>query len=136
MENGLSLTRMPPVSPVGVERLPRPSAAPLTGASGNSVAGPAEAIPATRPQPPAGPPAVERVDLEALLERIGEQISEYSRQSGRELEFQLQTDSSRVVILVKSSDTGEVVRAIPPEEVQRLAEALDAGRPALVDLKA
>ena len=48
----------------------------------------------------------------------------------------MQTDSNRVVILVESSDTGEVVRSIPPKEVQHLAAALDAGRQALVDLKA
>ena len=48
----------------------------------------------------------------------------------------MQTDSIRVVSLVESTDTGEIVRSIPAEEVQHLAAALDAGQQALVDLKA
>lgn len=108
----------------------------------DSSARPPAAVPAPS-APPAPPPAaeaapdqVEQVDLEDLLERVGEQLNEFSRQSGRQLEFQVNNDSNRVVILVKSTATGEVVRAIPPEEAQRLAEALEAGQPALVDERA
>ena len=94
------------------------------------------AVPATRPQPPAGPPSAERVDVDALLERVGEQVSEFPRPSGRLLDSQLQTDPSRVVILVESTDTGGVVRSIPPEVVQYLPAARDADRQALANLKA
>ena len=48
----------------------------------------------------------------------------------------MQTDSIRAVILIESNNTGEVVRSIPPEVVQHLAAALDAGQQALADLKA
>ena len=48
----------------------------------------------------------------------------------------MQTGPSRVVSLVESTDTGEIVRSIPAEEVQHLAAALDAGRQVPVDLKA
>ena len=137
MENSIAMTRMPSVAPPGVEHPPRPPAAvPSTSASRNPSARPMTAVPATRPQPPAGPPSAERVDVDALLERVGEQVSEFPRPSGRLLDSQLQTDPSRVVILVESTDTGGVVRSIPPEVVQYLPAARDADRQALANLKA
>ena len=125
MDNNITMTQALPPSTVRVDLGPRPPAA----------------SPATAPSPPpppaeAAPAEVERVDLEDLLERVGEQISEFSAQTGRQLEFQVSNESDRVVILVKSTATGEVVRAIPPEEVQRLAEALQAGEPVLVNEQA
>ena len=114
-----------------VESTPRQPAASPPSVSGNVPQ------PPPAPPPPAEAPAVmKQMDLDALLERVGEQISEYSRQIGRELEFQPQSEAGRVIILVKVSDTGELVRAIPPEEVQRLSEALAAGQPALINLRA
>ena len=126
MDNNIAMTRVQPVPTPAVEAVPRQSAAPPPAATAPS------------PPPRASTPEVpvaKGADLEALAERVSEQISEFSRQAGRELEFQVQNDSGRVVILVKGSD-GEVVRAIPPEEVQRLSEALQAGGPALIDLRA
>lgn len=126
MDNNIAMTRVQPVPTPAVDAVPRQSAA----------------APSTASQPSASPrastpdvPVAEGADLEALAERVGEQISEFSRQSGRQLEFQVQSDSGRVVILVKSSD-GELIRAIPPEEVQRLSDALQSGEPALIDLRA
>ena len=58
------------------------------------------------------------------------------RPSGRQLDSEVQTDPSRVVILVESTDTGGVVRSIPPEVVQYLPAARDADRQALAELKA
>ena len=131
MDNSISMTRVLPAATATVEPAPRPPAAsapPVPASASVSTAAP--------PAENTSAPVPERMDLEALMERVGEQISEYSRQAGRELEFQVSSESNRVVILVKSSDTGEVVRTIPPEEVQRLSEALAAGEPALVDLRA
>ena len=130
MDNSISMTRVQSLPTPAVEPAPRQPAASPWSVSG------------TAPQPPSAPPPakapepLEQMDLDALLERVGEQISEYSRQIGRELEFQPQSEAGRVIILVKVSDTGELVRAIPPEEVQRLSEALAAGQPALINLRA
>ena len=122
MDNNITMTQALPGSTAKVELAPRPPAA----------------SPVTSPPPAAeaAPDKVERVDLEEVLERVGEQLNEFSSQSGRQLEFQVNNDSDRVVILVKSTATGEVVREIPPEEAQRLAEALQAGQPALIDERA
>ena len=131
MDNSISMTRVQPLPTAVVEPTARQPAASPPSVSG-SVPQPSPA-----PPPPAEAPAVmKQMDLDALLERVGEQISEYSRQIGRELEFQPQSEAGRVIILVKVSDTGELVRAIPPEEVQRLSEALAAGQPALINLRA
>ena len=130
MDNNISMTRVLPASTSMVETAPRQPAASPPSVSGNAAQPPSASPPAVAPE------EVQQVDLEAVLERVGEQISEYSRQIGRQLEFQVQNDSERVVILVKSTDTGEVVRAIPPEEVQRFSEALAAGEPPLLNLRA
>ncbi|MFP4209573.1 MAG: flagellar protein FlaG [Wenzhouxiangella sp.] len=132
MDNSISMTRVQPASPPKVESAPRqqPAASPpdLEGLSSSS---PNVSLSDVIPD------AVDPEALEARLEKVREQISEFSRQSGRDLEFQVQQDSGRVVILVKSSETGEVLRAIPPEEAQRMSEALAAGEPAaLVDQRA
>jgi flagellar protein FlaG len=130
MDNNISMIRALPASTSTVETAPRQPAAPPPSVSGNVSQSPSVST------PPAAPEEAERVDLEALLERVGEQISEFSRQTGRELEFEVEESSGNVVILVKNKETGEVLRAIPPEEAQRLSDALAAGEPALVDLRA
>ncbi len=79
------------------------------------------------PQPP--------LDPEGMAERLSEQISQLARDISRALEFQVR-DSGQIVILVKDRETGETIRAIPPEELQRLAETLDLGRPTLIERQA
>jgi flagellar protein FlaG len=129
MDNSISMTRALPPSTVKVDAPPRQPAASPSDAPVQSSSPPA-------PPPPENTPEVsEQEALQERLERVREQISEYASQTGRELEFQVE-DSGNVVILVKSAETGEVVRSIPPEEVQRLADALADGEPALVDLRA
>lgn len=127
MDNNIAMTRVQPAPTPAVDATPRQPLAEPT----------AVAAPSTPPPPAtADVPLAKGADLEAMAERVSELIGEFSRQAGRQLEFQVQSDSNRVVILVKSTDTGEVVRSIPPEEVQRLAETLAAGEPALIDLRA
>ena len=122
MDNNITMTQALPGPTTKVDLAPRlPAASPVTSPP---------------PAAEAAPDKVERVDLEEVLDRVGEQLNEFSSQSGRQLEFQVSNDSDRVVILVKSTATGEVVREIPPEEAQRLAEALQAGQPALIDERA
>ncbi|NDY97120.1 flagellar protein FlaG [Wenzhouxiangella limi] len=130
MDNSISMTRVPPASTSLVETAPRQPAASPPSVSGNAPQPPSAAPPA------AAPDEVQRVDLEEVLERVGEQISEYSSQIGRALEFQVERQDDRVVILVTNSDTGELVRSIPSEEVQRLSEVLADGDPLLLDLRA
>ena len=68
---------------------------------------------------PAAPPDVPRV------EQASAQIESYVRSSGRDLQFRVDDESGRVVVSVRDSETGELIRQIPNEEVLRIAKALD-----------
>lgn len=129
MDTSITMTPVPPAAAPGLKAAPRALAA-----TPQSPPAPLSPPPPEVSVPPA--PALKAADLEALLERVGEQISEFSAKTGRKLEFQIQDDSRRVVILVKNSTTGDLVRTIPPEEIQRLAEALQSGQPFLFDGRA
>lgn len=132
MDTSITMTPVQPAAAPGLKAAPRALAA--TPQSPPAPAAPLSPPPPEVSVPPA--PALKAADLEALLERVGEQISEFSAKTGRKLEFQIQDDSRRVVILVKNSTTGDLVRTIPPEEIQRLAEALQSGQPFLFDGRA
>lgn len=55
------------------------------------------------------------------------------QQLRRELHFSVDTDTGRTVVKVINSDTDEVVRQIPSEEVIRLARSLDNGGAFILD---
>ena len=98
------------------------SAATPDTASTQSVQPPAEV------QPPRGiPEANPSEDLTELLEGLSQRLNEFVQENARELEFQVNDEGGRVVILVKQSETGEVLRSIPPEEAQGLVDNLDSG---------
>lgn len=100
-----------PVAPV--ERVAR------TGPAAEVVAEPAKPA-----MPPAAAPAR---DLEAATA----QIEQFVRSSGRNLQFRVDDDSGRVVVSVRDSDTGELIRQIPSEAALRIAKSLESGQTAL-----
>ena len=60
-----------------------------------------------------------------------------SKAQGRSLEFQVNGENSdEVVILIRASDTGEVVRTIPPEELANLSRQVRDGDLNLVSIRA
>jgi flagellar protein FlaG len=77
------------------------------------------------PVAPAAAPA--RRDLEAATA----QIERFVRSSGRALQFRVDDDSGRVVVSVRDSDTGELIRQIPSEAALRIAKSLENGETAL-----
>lgn len=54
----------------------------------------------------------------------------------RDLDFDLDNDSGRVVVKVTDSQSGEVIRQIPSEDALRLAESIDAARSLLFKAEA
>lgn len=85
----------------------------------------AVAEPARRPEPRVAAEASESaapstpVDpsvLKAAVDSGGVQLMS----DGRTIEFSIDSDSNRVIIKVKSADTGEVVRQIPPDDYLKL----------------
>jgi flagellar protein FlaG len=55
------------------------------------------------------------------VEQTVEQINDYFQSMGRDLNFKVDDESGRTIITVLDSETKEVIRQIPPEEVLQLA---------------
>ena len=56
------------------------------------------------------------------IERAAQQINDFARQIGTNLEFAVDDTSGRVIITVREAETGNIVRQIPPEELLNIAE--------------
>ena len=82
--------------------------------------------------PPAGkepPPPPEPVDVK----RAVEQIRSYLSSSQRSLQFREEESLGRPVMVVTNPETGEVIRQVPGEEVQKMAAAITQGGGQLLD---
>ena len=64
-------------------------------------------------------------ERKAALERASKQIESFVRSSGRDLQFRVDDESGRVIVSVRDSATGELIRQIPNEETLRIAQALE-----------
>jgi flagellar protein FlaG len=84
----------------------------------------------TSPAPEVPAAAMPRRDLEAATA----QIERYMRSSGRDLQFRVDDDSGRVVVSVRDSGTGELIRQIPSEAALRIAKSLEQGAAAVDSL--
>lgn len=112
--NGVGLDRVAPV-----ERFVRSGEAPESAVA---QAKPPATVAAVAPTPVA--------DLEAATA----QIERFVRSAGRDLQFRIDDDSGRVVVSVRDSNTGELIRQIPSEETLRIAKSLEQGDVALDSL--
>lgn len=93
---------------------------------------PEPAQPSGKNLPAAGnsqPPAPEPIDVQ----RAVEQIQTYLSSSQRSLQFRIAEDLGRPIMLVTNPETGEVIRQVPGEEVQKMASAIAQGGSGLVD---
>ena len=66
-------------------------------------------------------PAQVRRNLEEAMKRLNDKL----QHSGSNLNFSMDSSTKQLVIVVKNSETGEVVRQIPNEAVLRVAHNLD-----------
>lgn len=73
-------------------------------------------------------------DLQHTLTVVAEQLQEYLRASGRDLEFRVDGDAGATVITVRNASTGEVIRQIPNEEALTIMRRLNAQSGTFVDL--
>lgn len=62
-------------------------------------------------------------DREQVL-AAAEEMQNYMDAAGRNLQFQLDDDSGRMIVRVTEASTGDVIRQMPSEEALRLAENL------------
>ena len=59
------------------------------------------------------------------MQRVAKQIQKYLASAGRTLEFRVDEQTSMIVVTVKDTQSGDVIRQIPNEEAIRLAQVLD-----------
>jgi flagellar protein FlaG len=67
---------------------------------------------------------------------VAVRLEQYLADSGRNLEFTIDTQTHATVITVRRADTGEVVRQFPNEEALTLMRQLSEQSGTLLDLKA
>ena len=67
----------------------------------------------------------ETVDTEQVTSAVSK-ISDFVQNLQRDLQFSVDQDSGRTVIKVVDSETEQVIRQIPSEEMLRIAERLDS----------
>jgi len=79
---------------------------------------PQAAAKATAAQQPAAP-------IQAQVQSAVDNINRAMRQSNANVEFSIDQDSKRTVIKVIESNTGDVIRQFPSEEILSIAHAID-----------
>tara|TARA_R110002110_G_scaffold405241_1_gene624196 strand:+ start:29281 stop:29670 length:390 start_codon:yes stop_codon:yes gene_type:complete len=72
--------------------------------------------------------AQEQVTRDAVVSAVSD-ISDYIQNVSRELQFKVDDQTGNTVITVLDSETGDVIRQIPQEEVVRLARYLAENSP-------
>ncbi len=111
----ISATTPPPPRPVPEAAEPaRAAAAP------KPVAQPTKPAVATTAEASADMEAM-RQQMKEALERLNQQASK----DGRKLNFSMDEVADRVVITVRKSETGEVIRQIPDEALLRVAHNIE-----------
>src|SRR5690606_17462318 len=88
-------------------------ALPAVAAGGKAATASGESLP---PAPPPAPPPEPVVDAARTVAHLNELMSS----NQRSLRFQVDEDGGRTVITVLNPHTKEVIRQIPPEEIQSL----------------
>jgi flagellar protein FlaG len=73
---------------------------------------------------------------DALLSRAVKDINDYVQNVQRDLRFSIDEDSGHTVITVLDSETEEVIRQIPAEEILAIARNLKAMKGLLFDAQA
>lgn len=104
----------------------------IAAAAGSLPAAPDSAQPAPKQEPASAGHAASAFDLTQAVS----QANERARALGRQLQFSVDKGSGRTVIKVIDTQTQEVVRQIPPEEMLALAGELQMSGATLLDKRA
>ncbi|MGE8451490.1 MAG: flagellar protein FlaG [Pseudomonadales bacterium] len=101
-----------------------PAAKPVTPVADKPVEKPREVVPAIAETASQDGKKGAQAEQEKLKMAVQE-IEKFVQSVKRNLEFSIDEPSGQVVVKVIASDSGEVVRQIPNEEVLRLANSLN-----------
>lgn len=109
--------------------MPAPAAAAVRGdAQSRAAATPVTAgRPVAQPQSRAAGAAKSTTPPREAVHAAAQRLEAYLRSVGRELKFQIDEASGRIVVSVLDATTGERIRQIPSEELLRLARAHEDG---------
>jgi flagellar protein FlaG len=77
------------------------------------------------PTPRAAIAAVSQGEVRHRMEVVAQQLRDYLRSNGRNLEFRVDVDTKAMVITVREAASGEVIRQIPNEEALQMRRYLD-----------
>ena len=77
------------------------------------------------PAPHAANAAVSQGEQRHRMEAVAQQLRDYLRSNGRDLEFRVDADTDAMVITVREAATGEVIRQIPNAEALHMRRYLD-----------
>jgi len=112
-----------------------PAAKPVTPVADKPVEKPREVVPAVAKIAAQDSKKEARTEQEKLKMAVQE-IEKFVQSVKRNLEFSIDEPSGKVVVKVIASDSGEVVRQIPNEEVLKLANSLNDASSLLFSAKA
>jgi flagellar protein FlaG len=76
------------------------------------------------------PPAIPKI------ESVTRQIDSFLRSINRSLDFRLDEATGQMVVTLRDSSTGEVIRQIPGEEALRIAARIESGLSLMLDEQA
>lgn len=71
------------------------------------------------------PAAATHDEMRQKMAAVAQQMHEYLRSNGRDIEFRIDVDTRSMVITVRESASGEVIRQIPNEEALQMRRFLD-----------
>ena len=91
-------------------------AAPSPGTGGS--------VEATIPQPPPQVTAQQSISNAALKE-AAQQVNTYLKSNSSSLQFEVDGETDKVVVRIVDSDTKELIRQIPSEEMLAISQSLD-----------
>ena len=77
------------------------------------------------PTPRASPAARSQGESRERMAAVAQQLRDYLRSNGRDLEFRVDADTHDMVITVREAASGKVIRQIPNEEALQMRRYLD-----------
>ena len=132
MSSHIALIATEPVrASVSAEQVRREVGEQMPRAGGQSISEPLSPTASTAPAP-AQPAEPEVRDVKDAVERIRNFVTDVRR----ELQFSVDEDSGRTIITVIDSDSGKIIRQIPPEEILEIARSVANGGFNLIDSRA
>ena len=74
---------------------------------------------------PRAPAVPSQGELRERMAAVAQQMRDYLRSNGRDLEFRVDADTHDMVITVREAASGKVIRQIPNEEALQMRRYLD-----------